>query len=181
MRVPASAVRKGALVAGLAAVLAVPAPASAEVRLRAADPLETAVLQRVNSIRRARGLRPLALHSALNRAAGNHAVNMARNGYFSHSWSSGTPFATWIRRYWPGNGRYRSWSVGENLYWRGPTINAAQVVTGWMGSPPHRRNLLNREWRSIGVAAVVTLDPIGAYRGVERAAIVAAEFGFRRS
>jgi uncharacterized protein YkwD len=181
MHVPASVVRKGALLAGLAAALALPAPASAEVRLRAADPLETVVVERINGIRRAHGLQPLALHSALNRAAGSHAVNMARHGYFSHSWSGGTPFAKWIRRYWPGNGRYRSWSVGENLYWRGPTINATQVVTGWMASPPHRRNLLNREWRSIGVAAVMTLDPIGAYGGVPRATVVAAEFGFRRS
>jgi uncharacterized protein YkwD len=181
MRVPASAVRKGALLAGLAAAaLAIPAPASAEIRVRAADPLESAVVQRVNSIRRARGLRPLAVHSALNRAAGDHAVNMARNGYFSHSWSSGAPFGRWIRRYWPGSGRFRSWSVGENLYWRGPTINASQVVNGWMNSPPHRRNLLNRDWRSIGLAAVVTLDPIGAYTGVDRATIVAAEFGYRR-
>jgi uncharacterized protein YkwD len=180
MRVLLSAGRKGALLAGLAAMLTVPAPASAEVRLRAAEPLESAVVQRINGIRRARGLRPLTVHVALNRAAGDHAVNMARNGYFSHSWSSGSPFARWIRRYWPGGGRFRSWSVGENLYWRGPTINAAQVVSGWMRSPPHRRNLLNRDWRSVGLAAVVTLDPIGDYRGVGRATIVAAEFGYRR-
>jgi uncharacterized protein YkwD len=171
-------VRATLLLAAVAGVLAVPAPAAAELRVLAANPLESAVVAQMNTVRRAHGLRPLRAHRRLVRAANDHAVNMARNGYFHHGWSNGTGFNRWIRRYWPGTTTFRSWSVGENLYWRGPTTTAAQVVTGWMNSPTHRHNLLKRSWRSVGVGAVQMVDPFGAYEGVPTATVVAAEYGF---
>ena len=116
---------------------------------------------------------------ALERAAEDHSRNMAQHGYFSHNWSSGAPFSRWIRKYWPGPKFRGSWSVGENLYWRGPTITASQVIKGWMNSPPHRKNLLDRKWRAIGVGAIEIVDPEGAYAGVSRATVVAAEFGYK--
>ena len=172
--------RKPAVAAVLVAVFAAPVPAHAAPRILAADTLEAAVARKVNQVRRARGLRALKMTAPLQRAANDHAVNMARHGYFSHDWSNGTNFARWIRRYWPGRGEYRSWSVGENLYWRGPTITAAHVVNAWLNSPPHRRNLLGRSWRNIGVGAVQMTVGIGAYAGVPRPTLVAAEFGYRR-
>lgn len=167
-----------ALLAAVAGSLTVPAPGTAAVRVLAEDSLENAVLARMNTVRRQHGLRSLVVRVSLTSAATSHAANMARNGYFSHSWSSGAPFERWIRRYWPGP-RYRSWRAGENLYWRGPSATAAHVVTAWLHSPPHRANLLARGWRSVGVGAVQTLDPFGAYAGVPAATIVAAEFGAR--
>ncbi|MBD0290776.1 MAG: CAP domain-containing protein [Thermoleophilia bacterium] len=166
--------------ASLAAALALPSRAGAAPRLVAADRLELAVVARVNAVRKARGLPVLAGRAALKRAATRHVTNMAYHGYFSHAWSTGTPFERWIRRFWPGTGTWTSWSVGENLYWRGPTITARQVVNAWLRSRPHRRNLLARGWRSVGVGAVETLDPLGAYSGPTQATIVAAEFGVRR-
>ena len=180
MNVRSSTARKAAVAAALVAVFTFPAPASAAPRTLAADTLEAAVVRKVNQVRRVRGLGALRVTAPLQRAAGDHAVNMGRHGYFSHDWSNGARFARWIRRYWPGRGEYRSWSVGENLYWRGPTITAAHVVSAWMSSPPHRRNLLGRSWRNIGVGAVVMHDGIGAYAGVETPTLVAAEFGYRR-
>jgi uncharacterized protein YkwD len=103
---------------------------------------------------------------------------MARGGYFAHEWADGTPFGTWIRRYWPGSG-YRGWSAGENLYWEGPDTNARRVVSAWMNSPPHRRALLSRSWRFFGVGAVRVTDPAGDYAGVGAAFIFAVEFGSR--
>jgi uncharacterized protein YkwD len=172
------ALRAVALVAIVLAAGSVPAPAQADVRYRSAGSLERALVARINAVRHARGLRTLVVRRPLVRAASNHAANMAQHGYFSHSWSSGASFSRWIRRYWPGCTDC-SWSVGENLYWRHPDPTAAQVVTAWLNSPPHRHNLLQRDWRSVGVSAVLTLDPFGAYAGVPSAMIVAAEFGRR--
>jgi uncharacterized protein YkwD len=172
-----------ALLAAVTAAVALPAPAAASTsaapRLVAADSLEAAVVRKVNAARKARGLRALVSRRPLKRAATNHARDMASHGYFSHDWSNGAPFSQWIRRYWPGRNYRGSWSVGENLYWRGPTITAKQVIRAWLNSPPHRRNLLARKWRAIGVGAIEMIDPIGAYAGPSRATVVAAEFGFK--
>ena len=179
MNVKKPVLLRSALLATLAAALALPSSAAAGPQLRAADSLERSVVGKVNSVRRAYGLRALAIRTPLARAATSHATNMARYGYFSHSWSTGAPFSRWIRTYWPGRSYRGSWSVGENLFWRGPTITASQVVQAWLNSPPHRRNLLAGKWRSIGVGAIAMVNPVGAYRGVSRATVVAAEFGVR--
>ena len=171
--------RKIAFLAAVAASLLVFAPSSsASVRVLAADPLESAVVARVNSVRASHGLRPLANASLLKTAATRHVTDMARHGYFSHSWSTGAPFGRWIRAYWPGPG-YRSWSAGENLYWRALDTNAVEVVNAWMASPPHRANLLSRGWRRLGVGAVVAGSPLGVYLGSPAVTIVAVEFGRR--
>jgi uncharacterized protein YkwD len=178
IRVSMRAALKTLVVSMLVACFVAPAPASAGVRLLAADSLERAVVARMNAVRKSHGLRALTIKTPLRRAAHAHAGNMARHGYFAHSWSNGAPFGRWIRRYWPG-GDYRSWSAGENLYWRSPGPTAVMVVRAWMNSAPHRRNLLNRSWRAVGVGAVLTLDPFGAYAGVPSATIIAAEYGRR--
>ena len=167
------------LLVALAWALLLPSTGAASPRLVAADSLEGAVLTKVNEVRRARGLRAVASRPELERAAENHARDMAQNSYFAHEWSSGASFSTWIRRYWPGSGFQGSWSAGENLYWRGPTITAGQVVQAWMNSPPHRRNVLMARWRFIGLGAIEMIDPEGAFSGPSRATVVAAEFGYR--
>jgi len=180
MHAQVAALRKVALVSALLVLFAVPAPAQAGVRLLAADPIESAVVRKVNQVRRSHGLRALRAVPVLKRAATDHSVNMAQHGYFTHDWSNGAHFGRWITRYWPGPGRYRSWSVGENLYWRGPSITAGLVVRAWLNSPPHRRNLLNRTWRFVGVGAVQMLNPVGAYAGIPTPTLVAAEYGQRK-
>ena len=180
MRSATAAVRSLVVVGTILAAFSLPASAEAQVRYRASDSLEQAVIAQVNAVRRARGLRALVARRRLVRAATNHGTDMIRHGYFGHSWSSGAPFGRWIRRYWPGC-RGCSWSAGENLYWRYPHPTAAQVVNAWLQSPPHRRNLLRGDWRAIGVSAVLMLDPFGAYAGVPDAMVVAAEFGRRYS
>ncbi len=168
-----------ALLAALAAAfLAFPAESAAGTRVLAADALESAVVARVNTVRASRGLRRLTIRPRLETAAASHVSNMARYGYFAHSWSTGAAFGTWIRRHWPGPG-YSSWAAGENLYWHSLGTKATEVVDAWMASPPHRANLLTPGWRGIGVGAVVAVNPSGVYRGSASATIVAAEFGRR--
>ena len=161
------------------AFCALAATSSAQaVRVYDADKLETAITARINTVRANHGLRRLATASRLKQGATAHVSNMANHGYFEHTWSDGTPYGRWIRRFWPGPG-YNGWSAGENLYWEGPTTTAKRVVSGWMNSPPHRRNMLSGSWRFFGVGAVRAVNPSGAYARVNTAFIFAVEFGAR--
>ena len=170
--------KAGLLAAVVASFLSVPAPSGAAVTLVDKDALEDAVTSRINTIRAANGLRKLTGATRLKTAGTKHVKNMALNGYFSHSWSSGATFTTWIRWFWPGPG-YTSWSAGENLFWASPDATAREVVRAWMTSAGHRANILDRRWRQVGVGAVLANDAGGAYAGTGTAALVAAEFGRR--
>jgi uncharacterized protein YkwD len=149
------------------------------------DSLEASVVARVNAVRESYGLRPLGVAGRLRDAADRHASSMGASSYFRHELytprrsSLWTSFGTWIRWYWPGPG-YSSWSAGENLAWGAPGVSASQAVSRWMASPAHRANILNRAWRSIGVAAVHVDNPRGYYGNWDDVTIVAAEFGTRR-
>ena len=139
--------------------------------------LETQVLADVNQARAARGLAPLRLSSKLSTAAAQHSREMASRGYFSHSSANGEAFWRRVQRYYRP-ARYRYWSVGENLLWQSPDIDAAGALDLWMRSPEHRANLLNRQWREIGLAAVHVVSAPGTYHGLD-VTIVTADFGVR--
>jgi uncharacterized protein YkwD len=78
---------------------------------------------------------------------------MAAFGYLAHAWSDGTPFATWVRRYWPCD-------AGEILVRRTPSLTAAQAIELWLGSPGHRANLLAPGWKYLGVELTATLGTV---------------------
>jgi uncharacterized protein YkwD len=44
-------------------------------------------------------------------------------------------------------------------------LTARRVVLLWMGSPPHRRNLLAPGWRSLGISARFAPNARGAFGG----------------
>ena len=140
--------------------------------------LETAVIGRINAIRRSRGLRPLRSNSRLAAAADFHSRDMARKGYFEHDSANGTAFWRRIERFYPSRG-FNSWTVGENLLWGTDRYGASFAVREWMNSPPHRENILSRGWREIGIGAVFVASAPGEYRG-RPVTIVTADFGSRR-
>jgi uncharacterized protein YkwD len=139
--------------------------------------LEAAVVARVNVIRRGRGLRPLRWNRRLAAAADYHSRDMAHKGYFEHESANGTAFWRRIERFYPSRG-FRSWTVGENLLWASDTYGASFAVREWMESPPHRENLLSRDWREVGIGAVTVSSAPGAYGG-RAVTIVTADFGAR--
>ena len=102
---------------------------------------------------------------------------MARKGYFEHDSANGTAFWRRIERFYPSRG-FRSWTVGENLLWATDTYGAGFAVREWMHSPPHRENILSREWREIGIGAVTVSSAPGAFHG-RAVTIVTADFGAR--
>jgi uncharacterized protein YkwD len=102
-----------------------------------------AVIEETNQERREAGCGALAPDSRLADAAQSHAADMAENDYFAHESEDGTRFDQRIRAEGhPSPG-------GENIA-KGQT-SAGQVVREWMDSAPHRRNILNCAFRTIGV------------------------------
>jgi len=141
--------------------------------------LARSLLAEVNRTRRTYGLRPLAYSAALANAATEHSMALATAGMFTHNWpTTGRLFSSWIRAFYPARG-YRAWSAGENLLWGSPGFTPASAVQQWLDSPTHRRVLLTRSWRELGIGVVSAVRAPGAYGGHD-VQIAAAEFGLRR-
>jgi uncharacterized protein YkwD len=167
---------------GLAAVAlwVVPSPAgaTADRPATAMSALEQGVLADINALRRQHGLAPLRLSSRLTAAARQHSAEMAARGYFSHDSANGSSFDRRIARYYPIRGAHY-WSVGENLLWSSPDVDAGGALNMWWNSPEHRRNMLTARWREIGLSAVHLAAAPGTYGGRE-VTIVTTDFGVRR-
>ena len=138
--------------------------------------LELDIVARINAQRTSRGRRALHVSPGLTAAANHHTAQMGRLGFFKHQSVNGAPFWRRIERFYPAGRGY--WSVGENIFWESPDTSAASAVREWMHNPPHRRNLLEREWRDIGVSAEHFESAPGAFGG-RPATIVTADFGVR--
>ena len=169
----------------LAAILAAAVAASpsgareqAAGNLTARDDLESGVLVQINSLRRQHGLAPLRLNVRLRAAADAHSAAMANRGFFSHESPDGTIFWKRVARFYPKGSR-SYWSVGENLLWSSPDVDPAAALRMWLGSPPHRKNLLTSRWREIGLSAIhVTAGP-GVFNNAP-VTVLTADFGVRR-
>ncbi|MBG0852228.1 CAP domain-containing protein [Streptomyces spinoverrucosus] len=104
---------------------------------------EAEVLKLVNDERAKAGCSPLAANSALAELAGNYSEAMAEQGFFDHTDPSGrTP---WDRAEAAGISNLG----GENIA-RGQA-DAAAVMESWMNSPGHRANILNCDFKTLGV------------------------------
>jgi uncharacterized protein YkwD len=112
------------------------------------------VLQRVNAARagarscgsqRMAPAPPLAWNDALFSAAARHSRDMARGDYFDHASPDGRRVGA--RATEEG---YRWRTVGENI--AGGDRSVELVVSGWMDSPGHCRNIMNAEFSEVGVA-----------------------------
>lgn len=118
--------------------------------LRAVGP-ESDVVARTNAERIRAGCGALRFDSRLAAAARAHSADMVNRGYFEHESPDGSTAAD--RAAAAGYSEYG----GENIAWG--QRSAAEVMSDWMGSPDHRRNILDCEFTTIGVG----LDPRGMY------------------
>ena len=154
-----------------------PAGKSAPAASSVLSAYESEIVRRINAIRSSRGRRPLRVSRQLSAAAAFHTNQMGLRGFFEHESANGAEFWKRIARFYPVLPR-RSWSVGENIVWGAPELSAGGAVREWMNSPPHRGNILSREWREIGVGGAHFGSAPGTYRG-SRVTIVTADFGTR--
>lgn len=98
------------------------------------------VLERVNQIRRARGLRPFTWCSTIWRAAYDHSMEQHVHGYMGHG--SPDPRRERLAQRMQLAG-YDGRLFGEVVAWNYRTVEGA--VRGWMNSPSHRSILLDRQ------------------------------------
>ena len=87
-------------------------------------------------IRAQAGLRQLAPSAALTKAAAAHARDMSKNGFFSHRGSNGSSIGDRARK-----ARYGLCFIAENIAKGQGSLD--QVMSGWMKSEGHRRNILS--------------------------------------
>ncbi len=154
-------------------------PSSKPSSVEAVPDLARNIAIAVNTARRAHGLRTLRIVVTLRTAAVAHAQALAVAGQFTHSWPDGRSFRKWIRSYYSRRG-YRTWNVAENLFWSTHgSEDASAVIAGWLASPTHRRILLSRGWRQLGLGVIAANDAPGYYDDSD-VDIVAAEFGIRK-
>lgn len=124
-----------------------------------AGTVRTAVLCLLNLQRQAHGLPTLRASRPLSTAATRWARAMVRLHFFDHSRPGSTlpkrvARTAYLRR-------TRSWTLGENIaYGAGTQGTAAAIVGAWMGSAPHRANILTRRFRDIGIGVSSGL-PVG--------------------
>ncbi|WP_437112357.1 CAP domain-containing protein [Streptomyces syringium] len=101
------------------------------------------LLALVNRERVRAGRRPVRADARLARLAQDFSEDMARRGFFAHTDPDGrTPWDRAAKRGITTLG-------GENIA-RGHS-DAQAVMEAWMRSPGHRRNILNGDYRTIGI------------------------------
>jgi len=118
------------------------------------------VLEVTNQKRAENGLAPLTLNNKLNEAAQRKAGDMFAFNYWAHVSPSGrTPWSFFQEV------GYKYLYAGENL--ARDFMNSDSVVDAWMNSPTHRDNILNPNYKEIGLSVVN-----GTLNGVETTLVV---------
>ncbi|MFG2814074.1 CAP domain-containing protein [Streptomyces sp. NPDC048410] len=126
---------------------------SAPVTVSAQAVAEAEVLRLVNVERAKVGCTPVAANSALTGLAEAFSGDMAARAFFDHTDPDGaTPWDRAAKAGITGLG-------GENIA-RGQS-DAAAVMEAWMNSPGHRANILNCDFKTLGVG--VHLAPGGPW------------------
>lgn len=124
------------------------------------------VVRATNEARGAYNLEPLSASYELDLAAQKKLEDMAEKGYFAHISPEGvTPW------YWIKDSSYQYIYAGENL--AVGFTSAADALGAWMDSPLHRENILNKNYKEIGVA--VGSGKMGQVNGV----LIVQMFGSR--
>ena len=113
--------------------------------------MRAALIQGLNAERAAKGLAALAPSGQLAEAAQKHACDNAGHNKMSHTGSDGSKFGKRINR-----AGYQYGKANENVGYGFRDTGA--MVAGWMGSDGHRRNILARGTRDIGVGVATGSD-----------------------
>jgi uncharacterized protein YkwD len=114
------------------------------------------VLELTNAERARAGLPLLTLSGELSLAAQQYSAVLATDACFAHTCG---PVPDMVQR--DAQAGYTGWTaVGENIAAGYPSPEA--VVNGWMASPGHRANILNPDYRELGVG-LASGGKYGAY------------------
>jgi uncharacterized protein YkwD len=119
------------------------APAATSAATDAVSTARAQILTLVNQQRATAGCRPLTASSSLDTLAQNFSDEMAARGFFDHTDPDGKD--PWDRAKALGITNLG----GENIAMG--QADAQAVMTAWMNSPGHRANILNCDYKTLGV------------------------------
>lgn len=102
------------------------------------------VFELTNAERAKNGLNLLKLDDNLIKSAQNHAEDMFNNSYFSHTSLDGRTLSDRIFKY-----SREFVYMGENIA-KGQN-SPKSVIDSWMASQGHRENILNQNYKKIGI------------------------------
>jgi len=105
------------------------------------------ILALTNEVRQQYGLPFVQEDLLLNKAAEEKAQDMFKNKYFSHYSPTGVSPWDWIDK-----SGYDYYYAGENLAMN--FLDTEEVIKGWLNSPSHKENLLNKDYKDMGIAVV---------------------------
>jgi uncharacterized protein YkwD len=129
-----------------------------------------------NQTRAANGLPGLCVHPALTNAARSHSQEMLDKGYFAHNSFNGETVKARLERFGYTFSGYAFWKYGENIYWgSGTSASPDSAHKWWMNSTGHKANILNRDFREVGIGVRA-----GTYKGIAGAKMYTVDFGVRR-
>jgi uncharacterized protein YkwD len=139
-------------------------------------PAEAATLCLLNAQRAAAAESPLAPRATLRRAASDFSAEMVRGSFFAHRAPGGPELQRRLATAGYLGRAASDWVVGENLAWaQGAAATPRGIVDSWMASPGHRRNILDRRFRDIGIG-VAAGTPGAPGEGIT----MTTDFGARR-
>lgn len=110
---------------------------------------EWQVLSQMNQVRANNGLKPLRMATRVRLVARDRSRSMKNQSYFAHTSPTGATAGSMLSS---RGVKYNFW--GENIGWTkhmGNEEGVKWMVDWWKNSPPHRRNMLNREFNYAGV------------------------------
>jgi len=138
-----------------------------------------ATLCLLNEERAKHGRRALRQVGTLAKVAGVYARRMVRERFFEHTSPDGQTFLSRIQGTSYLRGGLKRWSVGENIAWgTNDRSSPEKIVTAWMKSPGHRRNILDPRFNEFGLGIALGAPKPDA--GDTPAATYVNEFGQRR-
>ena len=139
--------------------------------------VRTAILCLLNAQRGAHGKLALHANASLAHAAGNYSLAMVHEGFFDHVSPGGSTLVSRVHRTTYLNG-VRGWMLAENIaYGTGGDSTPKAIVNMWMHSAGHRANILNPQYRDIGIGAALGA-PVQV-SGASAAATYTTDFGQR--
>ena len=114
------------------------------------------ILRLTNAMRAEKGIAPLKLDEKLTEQANVRSEEIAWSGRHSHTRPNLKSYSSLFIE----NG-YTTGLSGENIGWYYPT--AAEVCAAWKASPGHYENIMNPEFKKIGIGVAKECDPTKYY------------------
>jgi uncharacterized protein YkwD len=93
---------------------------------------------------------PIVWNDLLEKASFGHARDMSKHNYFSHEDKNGRGANERVIAAGYDYKGFKSYAVGENIAFGQQSI--AEVMDGWFKSEGHCRNLMNPDFKEVGVS-----------------------------